>query len=260
VKRLKDNELKDFLDEKVEQYNRPAFIADDPISIPRLFTIKEDIEIAGFLAATLAWGQRTVIIKNTRTILRLMDDSPHDFILNFSKKDLLPFRPFVHRTFNGEDCIGFLNALQHIYKNYASLENVFIKNFNSGNHRDYKESISSWRSLFFSTKNIQQRSKKHFANPQTGSAAKRLNMFLRWMIRKDNAGVDLGIWSLDPAFLTCPLDVHSSRVARKLGLMKRKQNDWTAATELTTALKVFDPNDPVKYDFALFGLGVYEKF
>ncbi len=259
MKRLKNSELKEFLDEKVAIYNHPRFIYLDPISIPHRFYKKEDIEIAGFLTATIAWGQRTTILKNATSLLNHMDNSPYDFILNFSKSDLLLFQKFVHRTFNSDDCVYFLNALQKIYREKSSLESLFIEQLDEHNNIDFKEAINGWRRFFFSLP-YPNRTLKHFANPLEGSAAKRINMFLRWLIRSDNCGVDFGLWKLKSSLLTCPLDVHSARVARKLGLLKRKQNDWKAASELTARLRIFDPNDPVKYDFALFGLGVYEKF
>lgn len=258
MKKLRSQELKDFLDEKYTLYNRSEFIQEDPVSIPHRFSKKEDIEISGFLAATIAWGQRPVIIKNANALLNRMDESPHEFVISFSKKDLKPFKSFVHRTFNGDDCTYFMLALQNIYREKKSLETLFTEHTNDV-HADYKEAINGWRKFFFSLPHP-QRTLKHFAHPLEGSAAKRINMFLRWMIRKDVSGVDFGLWKLNAARLTCPLDVHSARVARKLGLLKRNQNDWQAASELTLALKTFDKNDPVKYDFALFGLGVFEKF
>jgi uncharacterized protein (TIGR02757 family) len=248
--------LKDFLEDKVRLYNRPEFIESDPVSIPHLFTKHEDIEISGFLAATIAWGQRPVILKNANRILKKMDMAPHDFILSFTKKDLLPFRDFVHRTFNADDLIFFLNALRYIYKKHGTMEKAFI----SADDEKIKERITALRSDFFTLPHL-KRTEKHFSDPSAGSAAKRINMFLRWMVRKDKYGVDFGIWkSISPAQLICPLDVHSARVARKLRLLRRKQNDWKAAEELTRKLRKFDPADPVKYDFALFGLGVFEKF
>ncbi len=259
MKGLNNTELKEFLDDKVLYYNHQRFIQSDPISIPHRFSKKEDIEIAGFLTATIAWGQRITILKNANILFTQMDEKPHDFILNFSKKDLLPFKKFVHRTFNGVDCIYFLKALQIIYREKKSLELLFTEHFNEKTDMDYKAAISGWRQFFFSLSH-EDRTLKHFANPLEGSASKRINMFLRWVIRKDSSSVDFGLWKLKPSLLTCPLDVHSARVARKLGLLKRNQNDWQAAAELTDKLRTFDPNDPVKYDFALFGLGVFEKF
>jgi uncharacterized protein (TIGR02757 family) len=256
---LTKEELKDLLDCKVEQYNNPEFITTDPISVPHHFYRKEDIEIAAFLAATLAWGQRSTIINNATKLLELMENQPFDFVLNFSEKDLVPFRKFVHRTFNAEDCAYFLRALKSIYQQHPSLEDAFTSRF-SLSEQNTKSAILNFRSRFFDLQPI-TRSQKHVANPAKNASAKRLNMFLRWMVRKDNRGVDFGIWNkILPSQLICPLDTHSGRVARKLGLLQRRADDWQAAEELTENLKRFDPDDPVKYDFALFGLGVFEKF
>jgi uncharacterized protein (TIGR02757 family) len=249
----KANELKDFLDEKFFLYNTTAFIESDPVSIPHLFTKKEDIEIAAFLAATIAWGQRKTILRNARQLMQWMDDDPHRFIIDFTEADLKPFRKFVHRTYHPIDCVFYLKSLKNIYTHKGGLASLFV----NGN---VKESLLHARNVFFEIMHP-KRTEKHFSDPASGSAAKRLNMFLRWMVRQDKAGVDFGIWKgILPADLICPLDVHSGRVARKLGLLKRKQNDWKAAEELTSNLKKMDAGDPVKYDFALFGLGVFEKF
>ena len=257
--KLSHGRIKNFLEEKTALYNSAEFIRTDPVSIPHLFSKKEDIEIAGFLAAAIAWGQRPVILKNAKAFLQLMDDSPHAFITGFKSSDLKRFRPFVHRTFNGTDAVYFLKALRNIYKVHGGLEKVFLSGLQSGDS-DLKNSITHCRKIFFSLPHL-QRTEKHFSNPDAGSAAKRINMFLRWMVRKDNSGVDFGIWkSIPPSLLSCPLDVHSGRVARRLGLLKRKQNDWKATEELTASLKSYDAADPVKYDFALFGLGVFERF
>jgi uncharacterized protein (TIGR02757 family) len=258
VQKLSPGDLKNFLDEKVLLYNRSEFINDDPVSIPHRFSKNTDIEIAGFLSATIAWGQRVVILKNALLLLSWMDNDPHSFIINFTKNDLKQFEKFVHRTFNGTDCIYFLKSLKKIYTQNNSLQAMFVQGHNPEN-ADFLHTISAWRKKFFSLHHL-SRTEKHFANPEAGSAAKRINMFLRWMIRKDKSGVDFGIWKFNTALLTCPLDVHSARVARKLGLLNRKQNDWQAAAMLTTALRKLDPDDPVKYDFALFGLGVNENF
>lgn len=245
----------DLLEEKYEKFNQPNFIASDPISIPHLFQHKEDIEIAGFLAATIAWGQRKTIVTNANKMIALMDMQPYDFILNHSNKELKRFASFKHRTFNGDDMIFFIKALQHIYKNYGGLEAVF-----SRYPLDMKLTIHYFKQVFFEIQHP-KRTTKHIADPLKKSAAKRINMFLRWMVRNDKKGVDFGLWkTIKPAELMCPLDVHSGNVARKLGLLHRTQNDWTAVDELTSALKKFDANDPVKYDFSLFGLGVFEKF
>ena len=251
------NELSDLLESKYHQYNQTEFIETDPIQIPHLFIEKQDIEIAGFFAATLAWGQRSTILKNATQLMKWMDNSPFDFILNFESKDLNQFNTFKHRTFNGDDCRYFLLGLQNIYKKFDSMEDAFI----SDSEELYiPEMISNFKKTFFSLTHL-QRTEKHMADPLKGSAAKRLNMFLRWMVRVDKFGVDFGIWKkISPSKLYCPLDVHSGNVARKLGILKRKQSDWKAVEELTSQLRKFDPEDPVRYDFALFGLGVFEKF
>ena len=255
--RMNEAELKQFLDEKVILYNKPDFIDTDPIQIPHLFTQKEDIEIAGFLAATIAWGNRKMIINNAKKMMDLMGNSPYDFVMSHNDTQLENLESFVHRTFNGTDFISFIKALQHIYNNHNGLEAVFAKHQENDS---LQKSISEFKKAFFEIVH-QSRTQKHISDPLNGSAAKRINMFLRWMVRKDNTGVDLGIWnSISPALLSCPLDVHSGNVARKLGLLSRKQNDAKALAELDTQLRLLDKNDPVKYDFALFGLGVFEGF
>ena len=248
-------ELKEFLDEKVELYNNKTFIESDPIQIPHLYSLKEDIEIAGFLTATIAWGNRKMIINNAKKMVELMGNSPYDFVIHHSESDLKPLEKFVHRTFNGTDFISFIRSLQHIYQSHNGLEAVFSKE-----NPNLQQSISEFKSLFFEIPH-EIRTEKHISDPLNGSAAKRINMYLRWMVRNDNKGVDFGIWnSITPAALSCPLDVHSGNVARKLGLLTRKQNDAKALAELDKTLRELDPNDPVKYDFALFGLGVFEGF
>lgn len=255
--RLKGHDLKLFLDEKVEQYNCPRFIEHDPISIPHQFTRKQDIEIAGLLAATLAWGQRVTIINNCQRIMDAMDQSPHDFLVNHRPTDLKRFEKFVHRTFNATDLLYFIHRLSHFYRKHDTLEDAFFLN-SAG---DVESGLIHFHNLFFSLPGAPQRTRKHVATPERKSACKRLNMFLRWMIRDDKKGVDFGLWKkIRPAQLICPLDVHVGRVALKLKLMKRDQADWQAAVELTNALRKMDSVDPVKYDFALFGLGVEEKF
>jgi uncharacterized protein (TIGR02757 family) len=250
-------ELQSFLDEKVTQFNTLDFIDSDPVQIPHLFTQKEDIEIAGFLAATIAWGNRKMIIKNAHRMMELMGNSPYDFVLSHQEKDLKDLESFVHRTFNGQDFIGFIKGLQHIYQNHNGLEAVFAQNQEVFS---MQKSIHEFKNLFFKIPHT-PRTQKHISDPLNNSAAKRINMYLRWMVRHDTKGVDLGIWkSISPAALSCPLDVHSGNVARKLGLLHRKQNDAKALAELDTQLRILDPNDPVKYDFALFGLGVFEGF
>lgn len=250
-------ELKSFLDEKVLQYNTLDFIESDPVQIPHLFSLKEDIEIAGFLSATIAWGNRKMIIKNSHKMMDLMGNSPYDFVMLYTEDDLERLESFVHRTFNGQDFGSFIKGLQHIYKNHNGLEAVFAKHQESNS---MQKSISEFKKVFFEIPH-QNRTQKHISDPMNGSAAKRLNMMLRWFCRQDNKGVDLGIWkSISPSLLSCPLDVHSGNVARKLGLLTRKQNDGKALAELDAKLRELDPNDPVKYDFALFGLGVFEGF
>lgn len=251
-------EIKAFLDEKYLQYNNPSFIECDPISIPHSFTESNDREISGFLAASIAWGRRDLILRSGRLMLELMDNSPYEFIMSANEHELLRFTRFVHRTFNGSDCIYFIRGLRHIYSNFGCMEDVILEGMKvSGS---IKDGLSHLRIIFFSLPHA-IRNEKHFADVTGGSAGKRLNMFLRWMVRKDNSGVDFGIWKkIDPALLYIPLDLHTGNTARKLGLLSRKMNDWKAVEELTGILREFDPGDPVKYDFALFGLGVNEKF
>ncbi len=255
--KLKKAELKEFLDTKVELYNNPKFIESDPIQIPHQFSKKEDIEIAGFLTATIAWGNRKSIINNANKMMDLLDHSPFEFITKHQDSDLERLEPFVHRTFNGHDFMQFIKSLQHIYQKHKGLEAVFAKHSEKASLQD---SIHQFKSVFFENPHL-ERTKKHVSDPLKNSAAKRINMYLRWMVRNDNNGVDFGIWdSLSSSQLSCPLDVHSGNVARKLGLLKRKQNDGKALAELDKALRKLDANDPVKYDFALFGLGVFEGF
>lgn len=258
---MKKSELIAFLEEKVELYNNPNFIESDPVQIPHLFSSKEDIEIAGFLSATIAWGNRKMIIKNSHKIIDLMGNAPYDFVMSHTENDLNRLESFVHRTFNSQDFLFFIKSLQNIYNNHNGLEAVFCKGQNKNNDFGTMQvSISEFKKTFFEINHL-QRTEKHVSDPMNNSAAKRINMFLRWMVRKDNNGVDLGIWkSISSASLSCPLDVHSGNVARKLGILKRKQNDGKAVAELDLILRKFDKNDPVKYDFALFGLGIFEGF
>ncbi|MDI5949340.1 TIGR02757 family protein [Flavobacterium yafengii] len=254
---MNSSELKSFLDEKVIQYNTLDFIESDPVQIPHLFSQKEDIEIAGFLSATIAWGNRKMIIKNSHKMMDLMGNAPYDFVMSHSENDLERLETFVHRTFNGQDFASFIRSLKNIYENHNGLESVYAKNQEL---KTMQNSISEFKKTFFEIPH-QIRTQKHISDPLNNSAAKRINMYLRWMVRQDTKGVDLGIWkSISPASLSCPLDVHSGNVARKLGLLTRKQNDAKALAELDLRLREFDPIDPVKYDFALFGLGVFEKF
>ncbi|MCI5057066.1 MAG: TIGR02757 family protein [Flavobacteriales bacterium] len=250
-------EFKQFLDAKVEEYNRPTFIDSDPICIPKQFEDKRDVEIVGLLVATIAWGQRKSIINNGERLVKILQHQPYQFLTESSEKELENLSGFVHRTFNSSDLSFFLKALKSIYERYSSLEEAILTNVKQVSAKNI---ILSLRELLL-TMPHQERVKKHISNPENGSAAKRLNMYLRWMVRSDSRGVDFGIWDkIAPSILYCPLDVHSGRVARKLGLLNRTQNDWKATEELSMNLRKLDPKDPVKYDFALFGLGVFEKF
>jgi len=244
------NTLKQLLDDKVDLYNKPDFIENDPISIPRQFQQKEDIEIAAFLTATISWGNRKSIITNANKMMVLLNNAPYDFVINHTDNDLKNIKSFVHRTFNLDDFLTFIHCLKHLYVNENGLEGAFTTQNN------LKNSLAHFPQTFLHGE-TPTRVKKHVANIKSGSAAKRINMFLRWMVRKDNHGVDFGIWTtIDPSSLFIPLDVHSGNTARKLNLLQRKQNDWKAVQELTQALRSFDPTDPIKYDFALFGMGV----
>jgi len=248
-------DLKDFLDDKVALYQKPNFINDDPISIPHEYSLKEDIEISAFLSATIAWGRRAMIMKNARGMMTILDNSPYDFILNASEKEINKSLNFCHRTFQGVDLQTFIYALRNIYQNHNGLEACFYTEKD-----DMSEGISNFKQTFFSIEHL-QRTQKHISDPLKGSASKRLIMFLRWMVRPNNKGVDFGVWkTLNPSQLSCPLDVHTANVARKLGLINRKANDWKTVKELDVHLRSFCKEDPAKYDFALFGLGIYEKF
>ena len=251
-------ELKAFLDEKVLQFNTPNFIEFDPIQIPHSYKLKEDIEISGFLTAIISWGNRNSIINSAKRMMKLMGNSPYDFIMNHNDNHLKKMDGFVHRTFNSTDFITFIKALKYLYQNLNGLEGVFVK---YQTNKSIQPAIHQLKNEFFTEPHL-HRTRKHLPDPFAGSAAKKINMYLRWMIRNDNSGVDLGIWSsnISPSILSCPLDVHSGNVARKLGLLNRQQNDAKAVSELDAALRKLDNIDPVKYDFALFGLGVFEKF
>jgi uncharacterized protein (TIGR02757 family) len=274
-------DLRTFLDKKVAEYNRPSFIADDPISIPHQFHQKQDIEIAGFFAAIFAWGNRTTIIKKTRELMQLMDGAPYEFVLQHQDSDLKKFLDFRHRTFNTTDLLYFIAFFRHHYTHYASLEDAFFRPWEDNAaaaraatrstqpHWTAERALSAFYHYFFSLDGaargsevlVPPRTRKHIASPEKNSSCKRINMFLRWMVRHDNNGVDFGLWPRIPmAQLICPLDLHVARVAKKFGLLHRKLPDWQAALELTEQLSLLDPTDPVKYDFALFGLGVMEKF
>jgi uncharacterized protein (TIGR02757 family) len=252
--------LKDFLDRKVAQYNTPAFIPADPISIPHRFSLKQDIEISGLFAALFAWGNRTIIINKTTELMQLMDASPYQFCLHHTETDLRRLLHFKHRTFNATDLLYFIQFLQHHYRQHASLEAAFTNGMTAGDE-NITSALNGFYTYFFSLPDAPARTTKHIAAPFKGSTCKRLNMYLRWMERKDSKGVDFGIWKkIKPAQLICPIDVHVARVARRFGLLQRNGTDWLAGIELTAHLKEFDAADPAKYDFALFGLGVVEKF
>ncbi len=251
-------DLKEFLDRKVLQYNQQGFIKNDPISIPHLFTKKQDIEISGLFAAVLAWGQRITIINKCKDLLERMDGSPHDFILHHRSRDLKRLVDFKHRTFNTTDLLYFVSFLKSYYKRHESLEALFLV---ASNESTVENGLINFHRQFFSLPDFPIRSKKHIATPERRSACKRINMFLRWMVRSDQQGVDFGIWkNISPRQLVCPCDLHVERVARKLQLIRSKPMNWQTALELTSQLRKFDPQDPVKYDFALFGLGIEEKF
>lgn len=250
--------IQSFLDQKVTEFNQPAFIETDPIQIPKLFSGKENIEIAGFLAATLAWGQRPTIIRNAMKLVKLMHNNPVEFLLNSREDEWDEFLNFKHRTFNGSDCKYFLKALRNIYLNHGGLEKVFTEGFQNGN--SVFGALAHFRAVFLELPH-EHRIEKHVSDVKKGAAAKRLNMFLRWMVRPDKSGVDFGLWKQIPSSaLMLPLDIHTGNVARRLGLLSRSQNDWPAVEEITARLREFDAEDPIKYDFALFGLGAFEKF
>lgn len=250
------SELKDFLDEKADIYNHLDFIQDDPVQIPHRFSLKQDIEIAGFLAATISWGNRKSIIKSAEKILDIMGNSPYDFVMNYSENDLNSIKDkSIHRTFNGEDFAYFIKQFNKIYKENESLENLFLINEDESN---FQHSIERFRQNFLGVE--KHRTHKHVSSPYKNSSSKRIIMFLRWMTRKDTRGVDFGIWkNIDQKFLSIPLDVHTGNISRKLGLISRTQNDWKTVEELDVVIRKFDETDPAKYDFALFGLGVTKE-
>ena len=262
-----------FLNDKVELYNQPSFIKHDPISIPHLFSKKQDIEIAGFFAAIFAWGNRTTIIQKSKELMQLMDNAPYDFCLHHTPAQLIKLSEFKHRTFNTTDLLYFIEFFKQHYSKYKSLETAFnphpqphsIPSTSSGGEGGQtpivEMGLKHFHNYFFSLEHVPARTKKHIATPERNSSCKRLNMYLRWMVRQDNKGVDFGIWkSISPSQLICPIDLHVARVARRFNILQRKQTDWQAALELTEYLRTLDPADPVKYDFALFGLGVMEKY
>ena len=257
---MKNQTLKTFFDKKVDEYNQPFFISSDPVCIPHLFTKKQDIEIAGFFAAIFAWGNRTTIIKKSKELMELMDMSPYEFCLRHEHSDLKRLTGFKHRTFNDTDLLYFIEFFRFHYSLHNSLENAFVKWLNK-NDTTIENCLIGFREYFFSLEDVPIRTRKHISSPLKNSTCKRLNMFLRWMVRRDRHGVDFGIWKkISPSQLVCPIDLHVARVAKRFNLLQRKPIDWLAALELTQYLRSLDGQDPVKYDFALFGLGVMEKF
>ena len=249
-------EILELLNKKVNEYNKPIFIEPDPISIPHKFTNQKDIEIAGYLTSIISWGRRPAILKSANRLMQIMGNEPYNFVMQAGKSELKQLEGFVYRTFNSDDCLFAIEAMKNFYSKFPTMGDFAEEQFLKKNN--IKDVIVDIREELLKTEHL-KRSEKHFANPDAGSAAKRTNMFLRWMIRKDNNGVDFGLWKNIPASaLMIPLDVHSGNTARALGLLKRKQNDWKAVEELTDSLRRFDENDPVKYDFALFGIGVFE--
>jgi len=255
-----DKKLKDFLNKKVDEYNQPFFIIPDPICIPHLFTKKQDIEIAGFFAAIFAWGNRTTIINKSKELMELMDNAPHQFCLRHTDNDLKKLLNFKHRTFNPTDLLYFIDFFQHHYSKNESLESAFTQSIKK-NDATVENGLNGFYNYFFSLEEVPKRTLKHIASPAKKATCKRLSMYLRWMVRSDNKGVDFGLWkNISPSQLVIPLDLHVARVARHFGILKRKPTDWLATLELTEAMKTLDANDPAKYDFALFALGVLEKF
>ncbi|MGE8426003.1 MAG: TIGR02757 family protein, partial [Sphingobacterium siyangense] len=247
----------DFLDKKVDEYNQPGFIPNDPVSIPHQFSAKQDIEIMGFLASIMAWGQRKTIINKCNELVARMDGSPYDYIVNHQEQDLKTLLGFKHRTFNDTDILYFVSFFKHHYQHFESLEDAFLVGQENREEVDLEMALNAFKTYFFSLPDYPVRTRKHISSPAQKSTVKRINMFLRWMVRKDTKGVDFGIWHrLSPKDLICPCDVHVERVARKFGLITLDKVNWKIAQELTANLRLLDPLDPVKYDFALFGLGV----
>lgn len=256
----KQLDLKSFLDKKVDEYDQPSFILGDPVCIPHMFNKKQDIEIAGFFAAIFAWGNRTTIISKSKELLQLMDNDPHEFCLHHSDNDLKRLLSFKHRTFNATDLLYFISFFKMHYEKNDSLETAFTKWMNRTD-ATIENALNGFYQYFFSLEDVPKRTMKHIACPAKNAGCKRLNMYLRWMVRRDKGGVDFGLWKkISPSQLVIPLDVHVARVAKHFNLLSRNNADWPAALELTNELKKMDAKDPAKYDFALFALGVLEKF
>ncbi len=252
--------LRELLEEKASYYNQPAFIEDDPVAIPHAYSLRQDIEITGLWVAVLAWGQRKTILNKARELFARMDHSPYEFVLNHTEADLKPFLTFKHRTFNAEDTLYFIEFFRRFYQSHGSLEDAFTQGMKPGDET-VENGLREFHRIFFDLPYAPSRTRKHIATPARNSACKRLNMFLRWMVRKDRNGVDFGLWEkISPSQLVCPCDVHVDRVARRLGLISRRQTDWQTALELTANLREFDPEDPVRYDFALFGMGLEDRW
>jgi uncharacterized protein (TIGR02757 family) len=257
---MNQKNLKEFLDKKVDEYNQPFFIQNDPICIPHQFTKKQDIEIAAFFAAIFSWGNRTTIILKSKELMTWMDNAPHDFCMNHTDKELKKLLVFKHRTFNATDLLYFIEFLKSHYSKNNSLETAFTKSM-TANDETIAQGLIGFYHYFFSLADAPARTHKHIASPEKKSSCKRLNMFLRWMVRNDNKGVDFGLWkTISPSQLICPIDLHVARVAKRFGFVDRNQTDWQSALQLTQHLRALDKNDPVKYDFALFGLGVIEHY
>lgn len=247
-------EIRELLERLYDRYDRPEFIPDDPISVPHRYADRADREIAGFLAATIAWGNRKSIVRNGHRMMRCMDDAPADFVRNASDRELEALTGFVHRTFNGSDLRDFVLALRRMEQLYGGLGGFFETRY--GATHDLPAVLAEFRREFFAAGHA-PRCEKHLSSVVRGAACKRLCMFLRWMVRRDDRGVDFGEWTRIPtSALRIPLDVHVGDTARALGLLGRRQNDWRAVEELTAALREADADDPVRFDFALFGAGM----
>lgn len=253
-------EVKEYLDALCLKYNCAEFIDQDPVSVPHRYTRPEDVEIAGFLAATIAWGRRPLIVRNAMRMMELMDDAPYQYVTQSAASDWTTLMPFVHRTFNGGDFVYFVRALQYIYLSQGGLGGFFRASYRR--HETLRAVLSEFWQLFFSPE-LEPRSAhtRHLSSVDKGAACKRLNMYLKWMVRSDRNGVDFGLWNdaIPSSALYLPLDVHTANTSRALGLLGRRQNDWRAVEEITSVLRDFDAADPVRYDYALFCAGIYKE-